>query len=127
MKDLIISSDRNTPKVTWSLTDMKFEISGKSFPENTRKFFEPLFDWIEDLKAYADNLSGKSLTFRFELEYINSSSIMAIMKIINELNDIHNKCDVSIKWYYEDGDDDIMSIGMDYKELSVLPFEIISF
>ncbi len=115
MSNLHISEGKTTPKVIWDLDTGVFVVSGKSFPENTKKFYNLLTDWLESQKI------ENSATFEFHFYYLSSSSIIAIYQILKRLELISSQgVDINIIWKYDEGDDDIERIGLDYKKITNL-------
>ncbi len=120
MEPLLIEAQESTPKVSLDKESSKFEISGKSFPEESRKFYAPVFEWLEE---YAKNPNDKTWV-EFKMEYFNSASslmLLEIMNILDKMNKAGNE--VKIIWNYLDGDDDMLEAGEEYAELVKVPFE----
>jgi len=120
MDPLLIEAQESTPKVSFDKESSKFEISGKSFPEESRKFYAPVFEWLEE---YAHNPNDKTW-FEFKMEYFNSASSLILLEIMNILDKM-NKADNEVKiiWNYLEGDDDMLEAGEEYAELVNVPFE----
>ncbi len=119
MKSLIIESEKNTPYIYCNPGESKFLISGKSFPENSRKFFQPLLAWLDGFVPESE------VCFDFNLDYISSSSVIAILEVLKKIETVGSKNDggVHVRWYYDQGDDDILKIGLDYERLTTISFE----
>lgn len=96
------------------------EISGKSIPENSIAFYQPLYAWLDN---YATNPAAKT-ELKISLEYFNTSSSKCLLDVLRKLDVLNKsgKSSVSVTWYYEDGDDDMLEAGDDYKSLVPLPF-----
>lgn len=121
MENLLIASTKKTPEVSFS-TDGRLKISGRSIPEDPSKFYDRLFEWIYH---YCQGAS-ETTTFDIELEYFNSGSSKAILHILRALADISDKGKhLSINWYYEEGDDDIMERGEYYESILNIKFNFI--
>lgn len=119
MKPLIIKIEQSTPKIHLDKDAGKFEIAGKSFPEESRSFYEPLFTWLNE---YAKNPNEETL-FEFNLEYFNSSSSLIILEILNLLDEIFkNGNKVSVSWNHLNVDEDMLEAGEEYSELVKVPF-----
>ena len=118
MKELHISEGKNTPEVHWDVDAGVFKITGKSFPENSKKFYNPLTDWLDE-----QNLTGK-LKFEFYFYYLSSSSIIAIYQILKRLESVVDKgAEIDVIWKFDEGDDDIQRIGLDYQKITSLTIE----
>lgn len=117
MNNLLIVSTKKSPEVSFN-TDGRLKISGRSIPEDPTKFYDQLFEWIY---FYCQEPSDIT-TLDVELEYFNSGSSKAILHILRALVDIgKNGKRLSVNWYYEEGDDDIMERGEYYE--SILDFK----
>jgi SiaC family regulatory phosphoprotein len=120
MNQLIIKASSSTPKIFLDKESGKFEIAGKSFPEESRVFYSPVYVWLEE---YAQNPNEETL-FEFKMEYFNSSSSLIILEILNILDSIKKSGrKVTILWSYLTIDDDMLEAGEEYSELVNLPFE----
>jgi hypothetical protein len=117
MNNLLIESTKKTPEVSFNV-DGRLKISGRSIPEDPTQFYDQLFEWIY---FYCQEASD-NITLDIELEYFNSGSSKAILHILRALVDISKKGKrLSINWYYEEGDDDLMERGEYYE--SILDFK----
>lgn len=115
MSKLHISEGKNTPEVNWDVESGIFSITGKSFPENSKKFYNPLNDWLDE-----QDFEGE-LEFEFYFYYLSSSSIIAIYQILKRLEAIADKgASIQIVWKFDEGDDDIERIGSDYQKITSL-------
>ena len=81
MKNLVIKEGKNTPEIEFNVESMEFSIKGRSFPENAKKFYQPVIDWLNELTP-----SFKRLSVEFQLYYISSSSVISMLEIINKFN-----------------------------------------
>jgi hypothetical protein len=121
MDNLLIESTKKTPEVSFNV-DGRIKISGRSIPEDATKFYDDLYEWIF---YYCQN-PPESTTVDIELEYFNSGSSKAILHILRALVDIGKKGHkMTINWYYEEGDDDIMERGEYYESILETKFNFI--
>ena len=119
MPALNIEATDSTPKIYLDKELGKFEIVGKSFPEESRSFYAPAFEWLTE---YAQNPNEETI-FHFEMEYFNSSSSLIILEILNILNKLHEEGKkVTISWNYLEIDDDMLEAGEEYSELVDIRF-----
>lgn len=127
MDALIIESTEISPKVVFEPEKPFFEISGESRPENVRKFYEPIIEWLNDFgNALISKQDQNQYTFNFRFEYFNSSSAKFIMDILKKLEDIYTKgINMEIKWYYDEGDEDMQETGEEFSKIIDVPFEYI--
>ena len=100
----------------------KFQIFGKSCPFNGFEFFEPIFEWLDE---YIKN-PLKNTVLDLNLSYFNTVSAKFLLRIMNKLDTLsdfgHN---VKIRWYYEEGDDDMLEEGEEFESILNADFELI--
>jgi hypothetical protein len=121
MDNLLIESTKKTPEIAFN-TDGRFRISGRSIPEDASKFYDDVFEWVY---YYLQN-PAESTTVDIELEYFNSGSSKALLHILRALTDINRKgLKLTVNWYYEEGDDDIMERGEYYESILEVKFNFI--
>ena len=119
MEALIIEPTGSTPKIILDKDSGKFEISGKSFPEEGQVFYNPVFKWLEN---YAQNPNDETI-FEFKMEYFNSSSSLLIHEILNLLHTILKQGKkLTVNWYHLEVDEDMLDAGEEYAELVKIPF-----
>jgi hypothetical protein len=100
----------------------KIFIMGRSVPENPGELYRPVHQWITE---YAHSYSEKT-TIELGFEYINSSSTKWIFTIIKELAKLKEQVkDLSVKWYYEKGDEDMIELGMIIRSLVDCPLVVV--
>lgn len=122
MESLLIEGTAKTPTVRFDGDSGTVEIKGRSIPENSIEFYKPLIDWLD---RYA--LSPKPSTkVNIQLEYFNTSSSKCILDVFKKLENIHkSNHEVSINWYYEEDDEDMLEAGEDYESIIRIPFKMI--
>ncbi len=121
MKPIIKEGTPKTPTVKFDAEKGIVEIKGRSIPENSVEFYNPLVEWLEE---YAK--SPQSLTqVNIQLEYFNTSSSKCILDVFKKLETIFkSKNDVIINWYYEEDDEDMLEAGEDYQSILKIPFKM---
>ena len=133
MDSLIIAKTEDSPSVELDTASNHFIISGESRPENTGKFYAPIIDWIvkfENILYWHKNESTNNfkLTFTFKLNYFNSTSSKYILDIIMVLKGFVTKgYNVTIQWYYDKRDEDMLDAGKEFSDLADLKFEFIEY
>jgi hypothetical protein len=121
MDPLVIQLTDSTPAVFLDKTTGKFEISGRSLPEEALEFYRPVLEWIN---TYADN-PNKNTTFVFKMEYINSASIRALNDILTLLEKLFLKGNnVNIEWKYNFEDNELRDTGEEFSEIYKMPFKL---
>lgn len=122
MDTLIIEREPNTLKVILDREKKIFLFEGRSLPENTVKFFEPVMNWLSEYK----NNPADETTVNMNFVYFNTSSAKLILQVLQEFNSIHKAgSTVRIIWHYMTEDTDIREAGEEYSTMISIPFEYI--
>jgi hypothetical protein len=116
MEIINLEGTEDTPKILLDKGNGIFEISGRSLPEDSAEFYQPILDWIA---AYGEDANPETL-FTFKLEYFNTASSKLILDVLSSLEDIDG---VSIDWYFHEDDEDMEEAGEEFSELVEIPFE----
>lgn len=123
MESLVLEPSNLTPSIKFDAAEGKLELKGRSIPENSLEFYQPVYDWLD---AYIANPKEKTIV-HVQFDYFNTSSSKCILDILKRIDKIdQNGDDVLIKWYYDENDEDMMEAGEDYSDLLDAPFELIS-
>ncbi len=123
MDNLRIEGTKQTPEIDFDANTGILKLSGRSIPENTFEFFNPVLNWLDEFSAQAPD----KVIAKINLEYFNTSSSKYILEILKRLKTVlKDDKDVLVEWYYEEDDEEMMETGEDYEDVSGLPFEIIS-
>ena len=121
MEDIEIQPTATTPKISFHPREGHFEISGKSLPENSYDFFQPLLDYVE---AYAE-APQEATKLVFKLQYFNTNSTSQFLRMIKKFEKIHAAGkNVEVHWFYDEEDEDMKEAGEDFKVLLRLPILI---
>ncbi len=118
---LHISPTAFTPEVKFDPIAGKFEIKGRSIPENAHEFYNPLIDWV---KTYSEN-AAESTSVDVYFDYLNTSSSKSLMHFFNALSTISGK-EVSINWLHTKDDEAMKEAGEDFNTIVNLPFNIVA-
>lgn len=122
MDNLTFEKSKNTLGVNFDASSGILVLAGSSFPENASDFFDPIIKWIQN---YMLEVTGK-VTLNFHFDYLNSSSIKYVSDIIEKM-ELYGKSggEVTINWYYDENDEDILEMGEDLKSDVSLQFNLI--
>lgn len=115
MRPLIIEETGYTPKVQF-LPEGMLSITGKSLPEDTAKFYEPLLEWINECTL-------EKITITIRLDYMNSSSAHQISKFLMSAKENPSIKDCKVEWYYEINDEDSLDFGKELEYLTDFNFK----
>jgi hypothetical protein len=120
MNDIRLDGTSKTPMVVATLTPFSLELSGRSIPENSIAFYQPLMDWVETHCG----TTNEQLEINIRLEYFNTSSSKCLMDLLKRVE--ASECAARVNWYYEDDDEDMLEAGEDYDAIIDLPFRLIA-
>jgi len=119
MEDLKHEGSAKTPVVEFS-SNGELLLKGRSIPENSIEFYKPLIEWLE---SYSESPNSTTV-LSVQLEYFNTSSSKCILDVFKKLESISGS-EITVKWYYEEDDEDMLEAGEDYEAIIDLPFEMI--
>jgi hypothetical protein len=123
MEPLKIKPTINSLEVSLDAETGKMLFSGRSYPENSVGFFNPVIEWMEN---YALHPAEKT-EFTFRIEYFNSASRKNVIQLFKILESIHkNAHPVTVIWDFEEGDDSMKETGEEYQNLFRLDFKFCS-
>jgi len=122
MEPLIIKKQDNTIGVVLDKEKKLFRFEGRSLPENTVKFFEPVVNWVEAYKKDPADETRIDMNFI----YFNTSSAKMILEVLEAFDEIRKAGkEVKVVWHYMEGDYDIKEAGEEYESMVSIPFEYI--
>jgi hypothetical protein len=78
-----------------------------------------LIDWIDTYKSSP----SQETNVHVQLEYFSTASSKCLLDLFKRLEGINSK--VTILWYYEQDDDDMLEAGEDYEAIISVPFKMI--
>lgn len=119
MQNIFIAATPLTPRIVLNSNTLEFSVSGKSCPEDGLTYYKFVTDYIEDIK----HSSIEKFTFKFDLEYANTSSAKAFVNIIYKMQDLAN---ANVIWMHEQDDDEILELGTDISTIVKVPFTFIT-
>lgn len=123
MEKIFIEGTRKTPTISFDFDTGKMDIEGNSTPEDPNDFFEPIYNKL--VEYVKDPAEDTLLDIR--LTYFNTSSSKWILYLLKEFKEIHktNK-KLTINWYYDSDDEDILEAGEDYQAILRIPINFIA-
>ncbi len=117
MEEIVIEGTKYSPRVELYPTG-SINIQGRSILEDPFTFYNPILTWIR-------NTTLNSLNVAIKLEYLNTSSSVQIYKLLSLIQENYGDKNVSISWYYEEDDEDMLEAGEDYESIIRVPFKMI--
>ncbi len=122
MERIFIEPTRVTPLINFDPDEGLLEIKGRSSPENTIQFYQPLMDALE---AYVEE-GDEGITANIAFEYFNTSSSKCLFDVFKKLSKVEEDGrELTINWFYEEDDEDMMEAGEDYSDLLDLEFNFL--
>ena len=120
-----VEQSYKTPLINFDGVTGNFEIKGRSIPESSFKFYEPLYAWIDN---YVKNPAPQT-NLNLQLDYLNTNSTKCIADMLRKLEQIsiNQKGKIIINWFYDKEDDDMLETGEDYKSTINFPFNFVSY
>ncbi|MCX6153008.1 MAG: DUF1987 domain-containing protein [Candidatus Kapabacteria bacterium] len=124
MENLFIESSKKTPLINFDCKSGVCQLKGRSIPEDTFNFYQPVISWISDYVQIPLPVTQ----IKMELDYFNTSSskfLLELFKKFKEVKEYNTDYSLQVEWYYEDGDEEIKEIGEDFKEILNLDIKFI--
>jgi len=110
MEGYFIRSSRVTPSVYFNPKKGLLDMRGKSSPENPLTFYNHIYD---SLDQFAES-EYPAMTVNMAFEYFNTSSSKCLYIFLKKLAWIDQQGkNITINWYFEDGDEDMNEAGED--------------
>ncbi len=114
MNDLIIEGIKKTfftPSVEFIVSTGKCSIEGEAYLEDPLNFFQPLYDWMYE---YMEKIK-KPIVFEIRLSYFNTSAARCVYDMLFILKEYIDKGgEVTVSWYYDEDDEDMLLEIDDY-------------
>ncbi len=109
MENLFIEGSETLPTIQFN-TNGDLKIKGRALIENAIDFFDPIIAWIKKFPS-------ENITLEINMDYFNTAVSKQMHDLFKALEDNENITSPNIKWYYEEGDDEILESGEIYEEL----------
>lgn len=123
MLTLAIPATASTPSIDADWESGRLSMAGDSYPENSFELFQPLIDWVAAFLADTD----RPLTLSLSLLYLNTSSIRAMMDILDQLQAAHEAGrTVRVEWLYDAENERVAELAAEFREDYTFPFDILA-
>ncbi len=123
MEPLLIDATGDTPLINFNPQTNTFVIAEKSLPANAVDFFNTIINWF---KEYLKN-PNENTYVDFKLDYFNTSSSKQIARFLKTIQDSNYEDRITVRWFYEEDDSDMLESGMLYARLIDINFEFIEY
>ena len=122
MNRLFIEQAKATPKVDFDPTSSTLRIEGQSYPENSFKFYEPVFAWVDEYLAN----NKEPLTVHITLSYLNTSSSKCMLMLLDKLEEAFRDGQaLVVNWSCDADNESEWECAEEFKEEVTFPFNII--
>lgn len=121
MVALTITPTLRTAGVSFDTKTNVLDISGISIPENADAFFQPMYDWLDEIVK----VHKGAITVRINLTYFNTSSVRHLLIVIKSLIAAYRDS-LKVLWVYEPDDEEIRERGEQLSEVVKFPFEFLA-
>lgn len=122
MEKFVIRETAKTPSINFDPDQGLFEIKGKSIPENSIGFYAPVLEFLE---GYVSMPADRTI-LNVKFEFFNTSSSNRIHALFKKFEKIYqDNSEVLIRWFCENGDENMLDAGEDFRAILHVPFEII--
>jgi hypothetical protein len=116
-----IEGTRKTPSISLDPKGI-IKIEGRSIPEDAELFFRDLIAWMDEYVKSETDSTRIDLAF----EYLNSGTSKIVLQLLKSLKDlIPSGHKLTINWYFEEGDDDILERGEYYGSILGLKINLV--
>ncbi|MCB8995613.1 MAG: DUF1987 domain-containing protein [Bacteroidales bacterium] len=113
LEAIYIEGTRKTPSISLDPKGI-IKIEGRSIPEDAELFFSDLINWLHSYLGSGNPSTRVDLSF----EYLNSGTSKVVLQMLKALKDLCNEGhQLTVNWYYEEGDDDILERGEYYASI----------
>lgn len=109
MEDLFIQGTDSLPAIAFKQNG-ELKITGRALPEDAVRFFTPLFVWVKEF-------TGDDISIEMNLDYFNTSVSKQLLDFFMVIANKKPLKIVSVKWMYEEGDEEMLESGEIYQEL----------
>jgi hypothetical protein len=124
MEALRYEQTDDSPEVILDQEGRRFEISGKSLPEDVVDFYQPVLNWLNQYRKSPNPRTE----FSFRLIYFNTASSKLILDILMILEEMAEEGhEVLVKWLSLTSDEDMQEAGREYEEMVDVPFEHLTY
>lgn len=118
MEILSIQSTPKSPYVRCDASKRLLEMTGRCIIEDSDEFIQPIFDWLNEYKQM-----NTSIEANFRFEYYNTSFSRCLFGVFKKLETIYKMgVNVTINWYYDEDDEDMLEEGQDFDLIVKIPF-----
>lgn len=124
MENYFIEGTEDTPQINFNAETHTFTVSGRSLPENAIDFYAPVLEWVDNTLNGNDAMD---FIFEVKIEYFNTSSSKQLAKLFLTLEKYVEKHNITVHWFYEKEDLDMLMSGNQYSKFLKMNFKFIEY
>jgi len=113
MENIFIEQTKYTPEISLDAQKGEINFTGKSYPENTFEFYNPVLNWVGE---YFNDSAKSQTTINMEIIYFNSSSSKLFFDFFDMIEEASEVNDIIINWIYDEENDSALEAGEDFTE-----------
>ena len=106
MSDLYIEKSKSTPRV--KTNDNRLSLEGVALPEDAKRFFAPVFEWVE-------KFNKEHILMDINLHYFNTSVSKLLLELMRTAENNQEIKKIDVNWHYEDDDPEMRESGEMYE------------
>ncbi|MGE0636173.1 MAG: DUF1987 domain-containing protein [Bacteroidia bacterium] len=118
MEKLVIEKTDTTPEINFDPEQGILKITGRSIPLNPKRFYEPVLSWIATYTSQAKDTTVLDVY----MDYFNTASTFLITDIVRQLSKGLAGKNLTINWYHDAGDDDVLEIAGNMESVTGIKF-----
>jgi hypothetical protein len=111
MENIKLEATKYTPEISMDISGV-ISLKGKSYPENTFEFYEPIIKWIKDY--FSSDSTPRNMTVNMEITYFNSSSSKLFFDFFDLLDENKENFEIVVNWIYDKDNESAMEAGEDF-------------
>lgn len=111
MESLTLEGTKYTPEINLNADTGNISMVGKSYPENTFEFYQPVIDWMNE---YFDGNAKEKTIVNMEIIYFNSSSSKLFFEFFDILDEVKDNHELEINWIYDEENESALEAGEDF-------------
>jgi hypothetical protein len=114
MDNLVIAATQYTPEIRLDAVNGIISMKGKSYPENTFDFYQPVITWVE---AYLADHCCAFTRVDMEIIYFNSSSSKLFFDLFDTLEEAVNAGQqIEVNWIFDKENEAAEEAGEDFRD-----------
>ena len=124
LENLIMEVTETSTHIDFNSETKILTMNGRSIPANAIAFFDPILKWTKSfLKSYPTETK-----LNISFEYLHTSAARQVFELIKLLKESEKSTNfLTINWYYEENDEDMKQLGMDFSSVIGMPFKFTPF